>query len=170
MAETKKRVCIRYTAEQAQELLFASLDEDSSSEEELTSDDDEEEEEVVEVITDSSEYAESSDGADFQVDTPAISKVEKKSTPVLGARRCRTRGGVRGTSSIYGTNSQGRISYANQVLEKGNIHNDRAEEISPGKSNEIVETEVEVSKLTNVYKCPKIKFFSKFNKFIFPQL
>ena len=129
MAETKKRVCIRYTAE----LLFASLDKDSSSEEELTSDDDEEEEEVVEVTTDSSEYTESSDDADFQVDTPAISKVENKSTPVLGARRCRTRGGVRGISSIYGTNSQGRISFANQVLERGNIHNDRAEEISPGK-------------------------------------
>ena len=132
MAETKKRVCIRYTAEQAQELLFASLDKDSSSEEELT-DDDEEEEEVVEVTTDSSEYTESSDDANFQVETPAISKVENKSTPVLGARRCRTRGGVRGISSIYGTNSQGRISYANQVLERGNIHNDRAEEIIPGK-------------------------------------
>ena len=93
--------------------MFASLDKDSSREEELTSDNDEEEEEVVEVTTDSSEYTESSDDGDFQVDTPAISKVENKSTALLGAGRCRTRGGVRGTSSIYGTNSQGGISYAN---------------------------------------------------------
>ena len=106
--------------------MFASLDKDSSSEEELTSDDDEEEEEVVEVTTDSSEYTESLDDADFQVDTATISKVENKSTPVLGARRYRTRGGVRGTSSTYGINSQGRTSYANQVLKRGNIHNDRA--------------------------------------------
>ncbi|XP_065654936.1 piggyBac transposable element-derived protein 3-like [Hydra vulgaris] len=119
------------------ELLFASLDRDPSSEEELTSDDDDEEEaelSVVEVTTDSSEYTESSDDADFQVDTPAISKAENRSTPVLGARKCRTRGGV---------------------LNRGNIHNDRAEEISPGKTNGMVETEVEVSSTTNVYKCPK---------------
>ncbi|XP_065674115.1 torsin-1A-like [Hydra vulgaris] len=86
------------------------------------------------------EYTESSNDADFQVDTPAILKVENKSPSVLGARRCRTHGEVRGTSSIYGTNSQGRISYANQVLERGSIHNNTAEKISSEKTNKIVET------------------------------